>query len=271
MKRDLTYRLLSVIPVLLCASAAAVIRLLQPDSFTAAISAGALCLALVFLSFTLKNKFSPALTEGSFATTFSSSVAGIMMLACFVFDMYFRYFAPMNERISAVNGTVSGLAGLFCLLGALYFLLSSLAPSLLANDALRLAGALMPVLYCAFQILCDFIATGTMPLANGGGYRILSMIAVMLFLLCEAKIVSGRGKTFSYLACGQIAVVLLAAYNIPFLLHCGDVPFAERMHGVLFLAFALYAVCRLFFIAPKAQETELQEEAETEIEPEAQE
>ena len=259
MKRDLTYRLLSVVPALLCAVAVTVIRLLQPAALTAAFAAGALCLALAVLAFTLRGRFAPALTEGSFATTFSSSVTGIMMLACFAFDMYFRYFAPMEERIAVVNGAVAGLASLFCLLGALYFLFNALAPSLLANDAIHLAGAMMPVLYCAFRILCDFIATGTMPLANGGGYHILSMIAAMLFLLCEAKIVSKRGKTLSYLLFGQIAIVLSVAYNIPFLVHFADVPFAERMHGVLFLALALYIAARLFFLAPKAQEPETQE------------
>ena len=249
MKQHLTYRLLAVVPALICAVAFAAVRIALPSSLAVSIAAAIVCTALVVLAFLLRKRFLPTLNDGSVAMTFVSSVLGFLLLACFAVSAYSNYFAPLAERAVAANGLVVLLTDLFCLLSALYFLLPALVPSLLSNSALRLFGAFMPILYCAFRILSDFIATGTMPLANGGGYHILGMIATMLFVLSEGKFIAGGGKTVSYLACGQVAIVLNFAYNVPFILTFETAALNELLQSALFLAFSLYIAVRLVSLA----------------------
>lgn len=258
MKRHLTYNLLSVLPALLCAVAFAAVRVLFPSSLAVAIAAAVACAVLACLALLLHKHFAPTVTDSSAAVTCVSSLLGFLLLACFAFSVYYRYFAPLAERIAVINGAVTLLTSIFALLAAAYFLLSALAPSMLANKTARLLWAIAPILYCAFRILNDFIATGTMPLANGGGYHILGMIATMLFLLCEGKLLAKGGKTFSYLACGQIALVLNAAYNIPLIAFFAEASVLDLLHGVLFLAFSLYIAVRLLTLSGAAQETETQ-------------
>ena len=256
MKQHLTYRLLSVIPAVLCGAVLAFVRIPHPASIAVAIAAAAVCAALAVLAFCVRKQFGSELAGGSTAVTFASSIVGLLLLACFAVSVYSLYFAPPAERIAVTNTTVVLLADLFSLLAAVYFLLSALIPSLLANQGARLLWAMTPVLYCAFRILSDFIATGTMPLANGGGYHILGMIFAMLFLLCEAKLIANKGKPFAYLACGQIAIVLNAAYNVPLLADFKGATTAELLHGVMFLAFALYIAVRLFTLPYAQPQTE---------------
>lgn len=253
MKQHLTYKLLSVLPAVLCGIAFAAVRIAAPSSFAVAIAAAIACTVLAVFAVCERKQFAPELAGGSVAITFASSVTGLLLLACLAFSVYYQNFAPISDRVAVPNVTVSFLSNLFSLLAAVYFLLTALAPSLLANGGRRLLLAITPVLYCAFRILSDFIATSTMPLANGGGYHILSMIMTMLFLLCEAKLIAKKGKTFSYLACGQIAIVLNLTYNIPLLASFGEASALELMHGVFFFVLTLYIAFRLFTL-PRANQ-----------------
>lgn len=260
MKQHLTYKILSVAPALLIGAALACARIANPLSLTVAIAAAIACAAAAVLAFCLRKRYADDLPNRSAAEIFASSATGLLLLVCAAFSVYCHSFAPLTERLAVPNATVLFLAILFSLLGALYFLLSAFAPSLFANRGVRLLWAMAPVLYCAFRILSDFIATGTMPLANGGGYHILGMIATMLFLLSEAKLIAKKGKPFAYLACGQIAIILNAAYNIPLFVSPENASALDLLHGAMFLMFSLYIAFRLLTLPRAEQQADPQTE-----------
>lgn len=251
----LTAKFLAAAAALLFAVALTALRLLLPSSVAVAVATAAVCAALALLAFAFRSRFAPAATEGRTAHAFFSSVSALLLLTCLGVSVWSAYFAPIGERVVPVNGTVSLLSALFSLLAAAYFLIAALAPSLLENKAARLLWSMTPVLFCAFRILTDFIATGTMPLANGGGYHILGMIATMLFFLCSCKLIAERGKVFTYLACGMIAIVLNAAYSVPLIVSFfkGSASVEDALYGVLFLALSLYIAERLVSLAPASE------------------
>lgn len=217
------------------------------------------CAALLALSFAARRQYAPALPHGSASVTFGASVTGFLLLTVLVSSIYFAYFAPIGSRITDLNPFISLCVKLFALLSAVYFLSVAASMSLPKKKALHLLLAMMPILFCAFRILNDFIDNSTMPLANSGGYHMLGMIATMLFFLCEGKFIIGNGKVIPLLAVGQIAVLLCAVYNIPLLLTC----LRERgsqlnaMYALLSFGFIAYIFTRMLSLRPlKAAESE---------------
>lgn len=202
-----------------------------------------LCLALLF-----GRKYAPSLPHGLPSVTFGASVTAFLLLTTLAVSVYFAHFAPLEERIVDLNPTISFLVKLFALLSAVYFLLTAASMSLPKKKALHLAFVMAPILYYAFRILNAFIDNSTMPLANSGGYHILSMIATMLFFLLEGKFIIGNAKVGFYLAVGQIAILLNAVYNIPLLLSCISECESQinALYALLSVALMIYIATRLF-------------------------
>lgn len=206
------------------------------------------CLLLLGVSLAIGKRFSPELPQGLPSVTFGASVTGFLLLTVTVASVYFTFFAPAEDRAEELNPSVAMLVILFALLSAVYFLLLAGYLPLTEKKALYLLLAMAPVLFTALRILHDFIETSTMPLANSGGYHILSMIATMLFFLREAKFLTGVGKTWVFLAVGQIAVLLLAVYNIPLLTSylAGSGEHTDALYSLMSLGVIGYMLTRLF-------------------------
>lgn len=212
-----------------------------------AICIAALCILAAVYAFLVGRRFAPILKHGLPSVAFGSAVAGFALLTVLMSTVYFTYFASAEERILDINPAISMLLKLFALAAAVYFLLQAAFPPLYQYKALALLLALAPVLFCAFRILGDFIDHSTMPLANGGGYRLLGVIGAMLFFLREAKFQTGKGGASLYYAIGHAAVILLFTYNAPILLQFfhGEASTMEILYALLSLTFALYMVIRM--------------------------
>lgn len=224
---------------------------------TCAVLTAIACLALLFLAICLGRKYAPALPHGLPSVTFGASVTAFLLLTTLIASVYFAYFAPIEDRITDLNSSISFLVKLFSILSAVYFLMTAASMSLPKKKALHLLLAMMPILFCALRILNDFIDNSTMPLADSGGYHILGMIATMLFFLCEAKFIIGNAKVVVYLAVGQIAVLLCAVYNIPLLLSCirECASPTEALYALLSVGMIIYMVTRLLSLrAPEPKE-----------------
>ncbi len=207
---------------------------------------------LLLISLLSRRRYTAALPHGLPSVTFGASITGFLLLTVLVASIYFAYFAPESNRITDANPFISGLVKVFALLSAIYFLLSAASMSLPKKRALHLFLAIMPILFYAFRILNDFIDNSTMPLANSGGYHILGMIAIMLFFLCEGKMLIGNGKVPIFLAVGHIAVLLLAVYDIPFLFLCLQEGSSEleAIYSLLSIAMIIYILTRMASIRP---------------------
>ena len=225
------------------------------DRIYAAFIAG-LCILAAVYAFVVGRRFAPVLKHGLPSVAFGSAVCGFAMLTAVMGSVYFTYFAGAEERISDANPTISTLLKLFTIAAAVYFLLQAAFPPLYERKALALLLALTPVLFCALYRLGDFINHSTMPLANGGGYRLLGIIASMLFFLREAKFQTGKGGASLYYAMGHVAVILLFSYNAPILLQFfhGEATPTEALYALLSLTFALYIVIRLLTLGEPEQE-----------------
>ncbi len=212
-------------------------------------------------------RFAPALKHGLPSVAFGSAVCGFALLTVLMSTIYFTYMAPVGERLVEINPMISLLLKLCSLAAAVYFLLQAAFPPLYERKSLALLLSLTPVLFCAFRILSDFIDHSTMPLANEGGYRLLGIIAAMLFFLRESKFHTGKGGVSLYYAIGHVAVILLVTYNSPLLLQFfhGEASALEAIYAFLSLAFALYIVIRLLTLRqpePVIKEVLPQESAE---------
>lgn len=221
-----------------------------------AICIAVLCILAAAYAFAAGRRFAPMLKHGLPSVAFGSAVCGFAMLTVLMSSVYFTYFVEAQERISDVNPTISLLLKLFTLIAAVYFLLQAAFPPLYERKALALLLALTPVLFCAFYILGDFINHSTMPLANGGGYRLLGIIGAMLFFLREAKFQTGKGGASLYYAVGHVAVILLFTYNAPILMQFfhGETSPTDALYAMLSLTFALYIIIRLLSLGEPVQE-----------------
>ena len=221
-----------------------------------AVCVAVLCILAVVYALLVGRRFAPALKHALPSVAFGSAVCGFAMLTVLMSTVYFTYLAPIEERITDMNPAISLLLKAFTLASAVYFLLQAAFPPMYERRSLALLLALTPVLFCAFLILSDFINHSTMPLANGGGYRLLGIIAAMLFFLREAKFQTGKGGAALYYAAGHIAVILLFGYNAPMLLQFfhGEATAMEVLYALLSLTFALYMVIRMLSLREPVQE-----------------
>lgn len=236
-----------------------------------AICVAVLCILAAVYALLVGRRFAPVLKHGLPSVAFGSAVCGFAMLTVLMSTVYYTYFAAAEDRIQDVNPAIATILKLFALASAVYFLLQAAFPPLYRRKAAALLLALAPVLFCAFLILSDFINHSTMPLANGGGYRLLGIIASMLFFLREAKFQTGKGGVALYYAVGHVAVILLFTYNAPMLLQFfhGEASPTEVLYALLSLTFALYAAIRILTLREPEEEIPDLAESEPTEEPEA--
>ena len=230
----------------------------KSDDLTYAICIATLCILAALYALIAGRRFAPTLKHGLPSVAFGSAVCGFAMLTMLMSSVYFTYLASGEDRITDANPAIAMLLKLFMLATAVYFLLQAAFPPLYERKAAALLLALTPVLFCAFYILGDFINHSTMPLANGGGYRLLGIIGGMLFFLREAKFQTGKGGASLYYAAGHVAVILLFTYNAPILLQFfhGEAQPTEALNAMLSLTFALYMVIRLLSLKEPQQALE---------------
>ena len=242
----------SLLFLILLAAVPVLVRLWVGDgssgSFLFGLSTVFCCATGAVIAFLLGRRLSPVLPEGLPTVTFSSAVCGFTVFTVVMVTAYYTYFAPITNRITDVNPAVAMLVKLFALGCAVYFLLLAAWLPLGQKKALGLFLAMFPVLFCAFRILSDFIDHSTMPLAGFGGYRILGIIATMLFFLQEAKFRTGKGGAAWYFIVGHVAVILLCAYNVPLLWEFirGSVSVTDILYAMLSLSFVIYIFTRLY-------------------------
>lgn len=254
---------LSLLFLILLAATPVLVRLWVGESdsgeFLFGVATAFCCCLGAVIAFLLGRRLAPSLPAGLPTVTFSAAVCGFAMLTVVAVTAYYTYLAPAEERILDVNPTVSLLVKLFALGCAVYFLLLAAWMPLGEKKALGLFLALFPVLFCAFRILNDFIDHSTMPLAGHGGYRILGIIATMLFFLREAKFRTGKGGAAAYFILGHVAVILLSAYNVPLLWEFlrGEATLTEVLYAMLSIAFIIYIFTRIFSMELNRPEEEL--------------
>ncbi len=247
----------SLLFLLLLAAVPVAVRFLVGDSRSGellfGIATAFCCGAGGIIAFLLGRHLAPALPVGLPTVTFSAAVCGFTVITLVIVTAYYTYFAPAGDRLTDVNPTVALLVKLFALGCAVYFLLLAAWMPLGEKKALALFLSLFPVLFCAFRILNDFIDHSTMPLAGHGGYRILAVIATMLFFLQEAKFRAGKGGAAWYFIIGHLAVILLAAYNVPLLWEFvrGETTLTEVLYAMLSVAFIIYIFTRLYSMEVK--------------------
>ncbi len=242
----------SVLPLVLKANLAET----KANERVYALCIAVLCILAAVYAFLAGRRFAPVLKHGLPSVAFGSAVCGFAMLTVLMSSVYFAYFADAESRISDVNPIISLLLKAFTLVSAVYFLLQAAFPPLYERKAAALLLALTPVLFCALYILGDFINHSTMPLANGGGYRLLGIIGVMLFFLREAKFQTGKGGASLYYALGHVAVILLFTYNAPILMQFfhGEASPTDALYAMLSLTFALYILIRILSLKEPAPE-----------------
>lgn len=202
---------------------------------------------MLLLALLSRRLFAPRLRHGLPSVTFGASFSAFLLVTAVVVSVYFSSFVPVAQRVSDVNPVVSLLMKALALLSAAYFLVSAAWMELPKRKSLHLLCSMAPILFCALRILNTFINNSTLPLAFSGGYRILGMIAMMLFFLNEGKLLTGAGKTSAYLFCGYVSVLFCAAYDLPVLLYGMKTGASgpDAVHSLLSVALTIYILTRL--------------------------
>lgn len=171
---------------------------------------------MLLLSLRARNDLRPALRYGMLSVTFGASVSACLLLIATGISVYYARFAA--TPVSDGNAVVSFLVKLFALLSAGVFLFSSASETLSKQKTLHLLLTLPPIFFCSLRVLNTFINSSTLPLAESGGYRVLGMIAAMLFFLNEGKLLLGVKSTLAYQITGFSAAIFCAAYDLPLLI-----------------------------------------------------
>lgn len=253
-------KLLSICALLLCSAVLAVCRYRQlstgqGSTLNVALTGGA-CVLFFVLAILSRRRFAPVLRHGLPSVTFGASAAAFLLLAATAISVYYAHFLPIADRVTDDNAVVSLLTKLFAILSAVYFLLASSWTSLPKRKSLHLLLSIAPILFCALRILNTFINSSTLPLAASGGYRILGMIAAMLFFLQEGKLLVGVKTASAYLVTGYAAVLLCAAYDLPLLVFSmregGSAP--DAAYSLLSLGLIAYILARIATLPAKKAE-----------------
>ena len=187
----------------------------------------------------------PVYRHGLLPVTFGASMSAFLLWAAVGASIYFAHFAPTPATDE--SEIVSFLVNLFALLTAAYFMVASATNVLLKKKTAHLLLALTPIFFCALRVLNTFINHSTLPLAFGGGYRILGMIFAMLFFLNEGKLLLGMKTASAYRFTGFAATIFCATYDLPLLITVlrdgGSGP--DAAYSLLTLGLVVYILCRL--------------------------
>lgn len=213
-------KLISFAALLVCCALLTVFRCFQltagrGETLCAVLTACAFALMTV-LAILSRRRLSPELRSGLASVTFGAAMAAFLLLTAVAVSVYFARYA--STPVTDENAVVSFLMKASAVLSAAYFLIASASVTLSRHKAVHLLLAMTPIFFCALRILNTFINNSTMPLAESGGYRILGMIAAMLFFLNEGKLLIGVKTASAYLVTGYAAVLLCAAYDLPMLI-----------------------------------------------------
>lgn len=80
---------------------------------------------------------------------------------------------------------------------------------------------LLPLLLTIFRLISDFLSNTSAPMASSGAYHITGLAVLMLYFLCEGKVIIDKGNAVLYYLFGYISAILLSVYALPnLLLHC---------------------------------------------------
>lgn len=191
---------------------------------------------IAVVSFLFRKEFGDDIRHGTPVTTFAAAITGFLLVTSIVASLAINHEADHNLVISL-------LTLIFEVLSAFYFILSAASSSFCKKTGLLVTFSLTAVLFFAFRILNDFINTSTMPLANSGGYHILSMISVMLFLLFESKTMIGKGNPFFYLFFGLSSILLLFIYDGAYLMQ-----YIQGVGNGLSAIYSLLDICVAIYI-----------------------
>ncbi len=207
----LSFGLLAVCCVLLTAVRLRVLRSGEGEMLCALLTLGAAVL-LVCCGIFPRRRIAPVLRSGLVSVTFGASAAAFLLLTATVVSLFLPP-EPLENRV------ISFLMKVFAVLTAVYFLIASSSTSLPRKRSLHLLLAMTPIFFCGMRILNTFIINRTLPLANGGGYRILGMIFMMLFFVNEGKLLIGCRNASAYLVTGYLSALFCAVYDLPLLLY----------------------------------------------------
>lgn len=162
-----------------------------------------------FMALKLGRKRSCALSKKCSSCAISSLVCGFALLGEAVI-----YLVSLLSDGSEPKWL--GIAVLVFSVGSvIYFFYSGFHSQSRGNENLLAFAALMPILLSVFRLLSDFVRQSAIPLASSNAYHILSIIALMLFFLCEGKTLSGSGGAFTTSFFGYCAIFLLLVYALP--------------------------------------------------------
>lgn len=172
---------------------------------------------MFLLSLRSRMTFKPVLQYGKLSVTFGASVAACLLLTSTCISVYYNHFAA--APVIDGNFAVSFLAKLFGVTSAVSFVIASAAPALEKKKTLHLMLSISPIVYCAMRVLNTFINSSTLPVAVTGGYRVIGLIAAMLFFLNEGKLLLGVKTSTAYQFTGYTAAIFCAAYDVPLLVY----------------------------------------------------
>lgn len=214
------------------------------------------CSVTIMLLLSLRSRriFLPELRHGLLSVTFGASVSACLLLTAVGISIYFARFAaiPVTDENTFISFLMKG----FALLTAAYFLVSSASDILSKQKTLHLLFSMAPIFFCALRLLNTFINNSALPLASAGGYRIIGMIAAMLFFLNEGKLLLGVKTASAYLFTGYTAAIFCAAYDLPLMItgirNGGTGP--DAAYSLLTLGLVAYILTRIATIPARSEE-----------------
>lgn len=168
-----------------------------------------LCVLFVFSALFFGRRKKACFFDISPAYTVASVICGFSLLGEAVIAIA-SFMEPTSDAAA-----LELLVLVFALAGAVYFFYVGFFGSNKKTRVMVSVLALLPVLLSVARILCDFVRQSAIPLASSGAYHILSLIALMLFFLCEGKARAGLGSAAVFAATGYCAVLLLMIYAVP--------------------------------------------------------
>ena len=214
-----TDKLLSFGALLVCCALLAALRCREffTEKGSTACVLVTICSVIIMFLLSLRSRrmFRPALQYGKISVTFGASVSACLLLMATGISIYYNYF--VSTPIMDANFAVSFLAKVSAVASAVSFVITSATHALEKKKTLHLLLTLPPIFYCAMRVLNTFINSSTLPLAVTGGYRVLGLIAAMLFFLNEGKLLLGMKTSTAYQFTGFTAAIFCAAYDLPIL------------------------------------------------------
>ena len=152
------------------------------------------------------------------------------------------------EKTVEVKPFAAIAAALALLSSLIYFLPPGVQFMRGVKRDLPASAGMLPVFYFAARIIDVFTNNNAAPMESSGAYRLLSLVAAMLFFLAEAVSAVHPTALSRFFFCGGVASVMLFIHSVPdiVLRMCGFISFEySAMLSVCDLLFALYICVRI--------------------------